>query len=530
MISNKSIMKSNRPAPLNQHIYIPKSNCLNLHEMFCPISKQLKIACFCYTCLIRRAALKGNVRISEEALAKREDYCRCCKCIERYKEDGALTFIEDNQFRDPDKRRSTSLRSGVYHGREPLLDGHHDEYPGEKQDSPVYHLTTRGMVDGEESQESEYYASYYGEASQENYYGLAHVRDKGQSGATGTQSEEIFGQFNYTPYEPELDTRGRQTSRDEDVSDLYESDSEEVPTSRLLSSSNLNSTKKNQPTTKKTTTSKKSQVATAKMSSKMNKNSVQMSSKRGAAVETIRSRGDNWATSTHKKTAGTAAATQTSKKPKRSNATQTGNSRASHASQKGTNVSSKRDKLHKEHLQDIQEESYQGGYSTKYRSKGAERGGGGGEEEIGSDGDDGTMDEIRQQQEDSNTLAAKEFVPQHELRDHEAEVYNYNNRLSTMQDVSGDEEASDQGTLFNLRDDVINEEIDAPNSKQRKKLYLKYLKEKEGIKKKFNKSLEKTKNEEKRMQLREAYEGKRQKLKEKFMQKWLALGEYRNLT
>ena len=48
-----------------------------------------------------------------------------------------------------------------------------------------------------------------------------------------------------------------------------------------------------------------------------------------------------------------------------------------------------------------------GGYSTKYRSKGAERGGGGGEEEIGSDGDDGTMDEIRQQQEDSNTLAAK---------------------------------------------------------------------------------------------------------------------------
>ena len=70
----------------------------------------------------------------------------------------------------------------------------------------------------------------------------------------------------------------------------------------------------------------------------------------------------------------------------------------------------------------------------------------------------------------------QEFVPQHELRDHEAEVYNYNNRLSTMQDVSGDEEASDQGTLFNLRDDVINEEIDAPNSKQRKKLYLKYLK------------------------------------------------------
>ncbi|XP_075265466.1 uncharacterized protein LOC142357849, partial [Convolutriloba macropyga] len=151
---------------------------------------------------------EGNVRISEEALAKREDYCRCCKCIERYKEEGTLTFIEYNQFRDPDKQRSTSLRSGVYHGREPLLDGNHDDYPREKQDSPVYHLTTRGMEDGEESQESEYYASYYGEASQENYYGLAHVRDKGQSGATGTQSEEIFGQFNYTPYEPELDTRG----------------------------------------------------------------------------------------------------------------------------------------------------------------------------------------------------------------------------------------------------------------------------------------------------------------------------------
>ena len=50
----------------------------------------------------------------------------------------------------------------VYHGREPLLDGHHNDYPGEKQDSPVYHLTTRGMEDGEESQECEYYASYYG--------------------------------------------------------------------------------------------------------------------------------------------------------------------------------------------------------------------------------------------------------------------------------------------------------------------------------------------------------------------------------